>query len=332
MNRLTFKKWLFINLIMALLLAVIITASLNIGPEHASILGAIKNLADTESIIVFKARLPRTILGALVGAALACGGTAFQSLLRNPLADPYILGVSGGAALGSVLGIAFHLPFTLVSLSAFVFAFLTMLLIYWIAETKGRLPAHTLLLTGVIFNAFAFALIMLVHSLVTMEQAHEILFFLMGSLEIESYSTIAVVGAFVVAGILLLTLFSNKMNLLSCGDETATALGVDIEKTRRRIFFGASLMIGAVVSTSGLIGFVGIFIPHTIRMIFGPDHRLLIPASALGGASFLIISDTFARTVVASGPYQTQLPVGVITALVGGPFFVCLLKKQMLRG
>lgn len=324
---LTVKKYIAVNTVLLLFLAVACLVALNIGPESANIFSG--KLSRVQWNIIFATRLPRILLGVLVGITLSSSGTAFQSLLRNPLADPYILGVSGGAALGSVVGVGLGLPFALVSAIAFISAFLSMLLIYWISESKGRLPAHTLLLTGVIFNAFAFALIMLIHSLVTMEQAHEILFLLIGSLELYSYRTIVVVAIAVAIGFSLLIYFSGKMNLMSAGDETAFHLGVDIEKFRRLIFFSASLMIGAVVSVSGLIGFVGIFIPHTLRLIIGPDHRLLIPASAIAGAAFLVLADTVARTILASGQYQMQLPVGVITALIGGPFFVFVLKRQL---
>ncbi len=327
MAHLTRKKYWTINGICFLFLVVVCLVTLNIGPESATLFSGTGDSLGHH--IIFLTRLPRILLGLLVGMALASSGTAFQSLLRNPLADPYILGVSGGAALGSVIGVSLGLPFLLVSGIAFASAFLSMLLIYWIAESKGRLPAHTLLLTGVIFNAFAFALIMLIHSLVTMEQAHEILFLLIGSLELYSYSTIAVIAVAVLTGFILLNLFSNKLNLMAMGDRTAFDLGINIERFRRLTFFSASLMIGAVVSVSGLIGFVGIFIPHMLRMILGPDHRLLVPTAGLVGGAFLIIADTIARTLLSSGAYQTELPVGVITALIGGPFFVYILKRQL---
>jgi iron complex transport system permease protein len=237
------------------------------------------------------------------------------------------LGVSGGAALGSVAGVALHLPLMMIATLAFISSFLSMMLIYWIAKTKGRLPAHTLLLTGVIFNAFSFALIMLIHSLVTMEQAHEILFLMMGSLELYSFKTIAIVAVPVLVGFMILNIFARKMDLMSTGDETAFHLGVDIDRFRKIIFVASSLMIGAVVSVTGLIGFVGLFIPHILRMIVGSDHRILIPASGLAGAAFLVAADTVARSAFAGGDYQMQLPVGVITALVGGPFFVVILKN-----
>lgn len=327
MKILTPKKYAGTTMALLVLLCVTCLIAINIGPEHVTIFA--KKLSIPHWNILFTTRLPRILLGALVGITLASSGTAFQSLLRNPLADPFILGVSGGAALGSVIGVGFGLPFTIIPIVAFAGAFLAMFTIYHVAQTKGRLPTHTLLLTGVIFNAFAFALIMLIHSVVTMEQAHEILFLLMGSLETYSYKIILIVGVAVAIGFSLLIIFSGKMNLMSTGDETAFHLGVDVERFRRLIFFSASLMIGAVVSVSGLIGFVGLFIPHILRLIIGPDHRLLIPASGLAGGAFLVAADTVARTLLASGQYQMQLPVGVITALVGGPFFVFALKRQL---
>ncbi len=282
--------------------------------------------------ILFYSRLPRVLLGVLVGFALSSGGVAFQSHLRNPLADPSILGVSGGAALGSVLAIALQLPFTWTSTLAFFFSLGSLLLIYWIAQTKGRLPVPTLLLTGVIFNAFSFALIMFFNSLVSFEQAHRIWYLMVGSLEAESYGKIATVAAFILAGVAILLFQSGKMNLLAMGDESAQYLGVNVERLRKIIFFAASLMIGATVSLSGLIGFVGLFIPHMVRLILGSDHRLLLPASALLGGTFLVLADWAGRSLLAGYDYQTQLPVGVMPALVGGPFFVFLVKRPSSRG
>lgn len=329
MKHLTFKYWLIINLALLAGLAATVLITLNIGSEPVSIFKS--PLTETEHAIIFYSRLPRILLGILVGTALGSGGTAFQALLRNPLADPYILGVSGGGALGSVIGLALHLPFAAVALTAFAGSFLTMLFIYWTGKFHGRLSAHTLLLTGVIFNAFAFAFIMLIHSLVTLEQAHEILFMLIGNLEIQSYSIIAVVASAVMAGFIMLTFLSSRLNAISLGDEAAENLGINLNKTRKLIFFSASLMIGTVVSVAGLIGFVGLFIPHAVRLVFGSDHRLVLPASGLCGAIFLVWSDTFARTILMHAAYQTQLPVGVITALIGAPTFVYLMKKEMKK-
>jgi iron complex transport system permease protein len=263
----------------------------------------------------------------LAGMALGSAGVSFQALLNNPLADPYILGVSGGAALGCVIGLGLGLPFGMVTALAFIASFASMLFIYWASRFNGKLPPHTLLLTGVIFNAFAFAFIILIHSLVTMEQAHEILFTLIGNLEIQSYSMIAVVAACVTTGFVALTLVSGRLNVISLGEETAESLGLDLDRTRGLVFFLSSLMVAAVVSVSGLIGFVGLFVPHIARRLFGSDHRLIVPASGLIGAAFLIVADTLSRTVMMGVKYQTQLPVGAITALVGAPFFVWLLRR-----
>jgi iron complex transport system permease protein len=327
MKHLTFKRWCITNSLLLTATIATVLFTINIGSESISIFKTA--FTETESSIILYSRLPRILLGILVGTALGSGGTAFQALLKNPLADPYILGVSGGAALGSVIGMALHLPFPAVALTAFAASFLTMMFIYWASLYHGKLPSHTLLLTGVIFNAFSFAFIMLIHSLVTMEQAHEILFMLIGNLEIQSYQMIKVVALAVCIGFFALCLMSAKLNVISFGDETAENLGINIGRTRKLIFFAASLMIGAVVSVSGLIGFVGLFIPHTARLLFGNDHRLTVPASGFLGAIFLVWSDTFARTALMGGIYQTQLPVGVITALIGGPVFVLLMRRQM---
>lgn len=317
-----------VNASLLVLLLIVALAAVSIGSEHINILSAIRNLDARDAAILFSSRLPRVLLAALVGMALASAGGAFQALLRNPLADPFILGVSGGAALGSVLAIGFHLSFAGISMAAFLSALLTMILIFSIARTKGRLPSHTLLLTGVIFNAFCFALILFVNAVVTMEQAYQIVFLLIGNLESTNYTTIALAALFIVIGFMVLIALAQKMNVLSLGDETAGQLGINSNRLRFAIFFASSLMVGAAVAVSGLIGFVGLFIPHIIRLIFGPDHRLLIPASGLLGAAFLVGSDTIGRTLLMNTSYQTELPVGVITALIGAPFFVFLLKRQ----
>lgn len=329
---LSFRRFAAVLSGLALLLAAAVALSLAFGGGRLDLAAAWGDPASPEHDILFYSRLPRVLLGLIVGFALSSGGVAFQSLLRNPMADPYILGVSGGAALGSVVAVSLGLAFTWVSSVAFVSALASLLLIYWIAQTKGRLPVYTLLLTGVIFNAFSFALIMFINSLVSFEQAHRIWYLMVGSLEAESYGKIAVTGGFVLAGFTLLFLHAGKMNLMALGDSSAQYLGLDVEKFRRHIFFAASLMIGATVSLSGLIGFVGLFIPHMVRLRLGSDHRLLLPASALFGAAFLVLADLAARTILSGSDYQTQIPVGVLTALIGGPFFVYLVKKPSSRG
>jgi len=325
---LTRKRWLVINGSLLLILVATIFAAANIGAGHINIADAIRNVNPRDTAILFSSRLPRILLAALVGMALASSGGAFQALLRNPLADSYILGVSGGAALGSVLAVGLHLSFGSITVTAFLSAFLTMFLIFAIARTHGRLPSHTLLLTGVIFNAFCFALILFINAIVTMEQAYQIIFLLIGNLEATSYKTIAIVAVFILSGFFVLTTFASRLNILALGDEPADHLGINAERLRIIIFFASSLMVGAAVAVSGLIGFVGLFIPHVVRLIFGADHRLLIPVSGFLGAAFLVASDTAARTILMNTNYATELPVGVITALIGAPFFVFLLKRQ----
>ena len=322
---LTRKKWMIVNGALLLLLIVVVCVAMSVGAQKVDLL---KVLSARDAAIVFHSRLPRVLLAAIVGLALSSSGGAFQALLRNPLADPFILGVSGGAALGSVLAIGLHLPFATASFAAFVSSLLTIFFIFSIARTRGRLPSHTLLLTGVIFNAFCFALILFINAVVTMEQAYQIIFLLIGNLEVTSYQTIIIVSMFVIAGFLLLVILSQNMNVMALGDEQAHHLGVNTNQLRIVIFVACSLMVGASVAVSGLIGFVGLFIPHMVRLIFGADHRLLIPASGLLGAVFLVMSDTLARTILINTSYGTELPVGVITALIGAPCFLYLLKRQ----
>lgn len=329
---LTRRRFYSILGLLLLFLLIAMLLGLMVGGGALDLRAAWNDASSPDHDILFYSRLPRVLLGVIVGFALSSGGVAFQSLLRNPMADPYILGVSGGAALGSVVAVSLGLAFAWVSSVAFVSSLASLLLIYWIASTKGRLPVYTLLLTGVIFNAFSFALIMFINSLVSFEQAHRIWYLMIGSLEAESYRKVAVVAAFVLSGFVLLFLHAGKMNLMALGDENAQYLGLDVEKFRRHIFFAASLMIGATVSLSGLIGFVGLFVPHMVRLRLGSDHRLLLPASGLFGAGFLVLADLLARTLLSGANYQTQLPVGVITALIGGPFFVYLVKKPSSRG
>jgi iron complex transport system permease protein len=324
---LTFRKWLSVNALLLALLIAAIAFAMGLGSERVLLSDALGTDSRARAII-FLARLPRTLLAALVGMALASSGGTFQALLRNPLADPFILGVSGGAALGSVLGIGLRFPFQWVSVVAFAGAVIAMLAIYAIAGTRGRRDATSLLLTGVIFNAFCFALILFVNAVVTMEQAYQILFLLIGNLEVIDMGTVAIVALFVLTGFAILCFSAGRMNLLSQGDDEARSLGCDIGRLKATIFFAASLMVGAAVAASGLIGFVGLFIPHVVRLLAGSDHRLLIPASGLAGAAFLVFADAAARTLLMHTGYATQLPVGVITALVGAPLFMILLRRQ----
>lgn len=285
-----------------------------------------------DRVILFETRLPRVLLAALVGAALAIAGAALQGLMRNPLAEPHIIGVSGGAALGAVIAVvaggrgAFAQGYVL-PLAASGGALVSMFVIYRLALVNGRLQPYVLLLAGVVYNSFAGALIMFVHAVTDHYQAYGILFWLMGSLTTQGYDLVLTAAAYVAVGAFWLLRDARHLNLLSLGEESAAQLGVDVQRVRRSAFFASALLVGAVVSVSGMIGFVGLIVPHILRLVLGADHRLLLPASLLGGAIFLVAADTVARSAFGA----VEIPVGVVTALCGGPFFIYLLQRDGRR-
>ena len=281
--------------------------------------------------IVLEIRLPRALLAGLVGAGLATAGALLQALLQNPLADPYVLGISGGAALGGVaalaLGGGLWLGAAAVPIVAFAGALGASLLLYAIAAAGGRAPAHSLLLTGVVFNAFASSLIVFATSAADLARVAGVFLWLIGSIRLVEPMLLAAVALLVALGLAIALRFAYALNLIAQGDETASHLGVDVPAVRRWILAGTALMIGASVSVSGLIGFVGLIVPHVLRLWVGSDHRTLVPASAIAGALFLVVADTLARVVLA----PTELPVGALTALVGGPVFLVLLRRDLAR-
>ena len=281
---------------------------------------------DTVAIIVTQVRLPRVLLGFVVGGCLASVGVALQALLRNPLADPYVLGVSSGAALGAALAILFGVGTTFFGASAlpacgFLGGLLALVVVYRMAASYERLPIHSLLLAGVILNAIFSALIMFVTSIMEPNQSFGMMAWLMGTLTAPAYPTLLMLALYLFVGLSLLFRQARVLNVLALGEESARSLGVDTERAKRSIFVVAALVTGAVVSVSGMIGFIGMVIPHAVRLVLGADHRLLLPASALVGGMFLMGGDTLARTLLA----PAEIPVGIVTALAGGPFFVYLL-------
>lgn len=287
---------------------------------------------NVDSLIFFRTRVPRVLLAVSVGAGLAVAGAVLQALLRNPLAEPHILGVSGGAAFAGVLTLflAPRLPlpsYVLTPIGSFAGALAAMLIVYRLGTVHGRLQPYTFLLAGVVCNAFTGALIMAVNAMADLFQTHGILFWLMGSLATNSYPLVAASFAYVVIGGGVLLLQARALNALSLGEESAAQLGVDVGAVRRVCFVVSSALVGAAVAVSGMIGFVGLIVPHVTRLLFGPDHRLLLPASALVGGIFLALADTLARSVSAT----SEVPVGVVTALCGGPFFVYLLRRRGAR-
>jgi iron complex transport system permease protein len=281
--------------------------------------------------IVLRVRLPRALLGMAVGGSLAAAGVLFQALLRNPLADPFVLGVSGGAALGGIcvlsLGAGLGLGYAAVPPAAFAGAVLATLLLYGVAGAQGRLSATHLLLTGVVFNALASAAIVFLASLAGLTEGASIFLWLIGSLSAARPELVGWVALFLALGLGCALPLARGLDLLTLGEETAAQLGVEVARQQRLLLLSTSLMVGAAVSASGLIGFVGLVVPHALRLLLGPDHRLLLPAAALGGAAFLVLCDTAARLA----PGGRELPVGALTALVGGPLFLALLRRQQGR-
>jgi iron complex transport system permease protein len=310
---------------------------LAVGPSGLSlneIMPVLRGDSDDVAIadIVLRVRWPRVLLASLVGACLAVSGVLFQALLRNPLADPYVLGVSGGAALGGIVVLSFGGSFGLganaVPPAAFAGAIATTGLLYAIAGSGGRVSATNLLLTGVVFNAFASAAIVFMASISGMNDGASIFLWLIGSLSASRADVTVWVALFLVAGLATALPLARNLNLLALGEEGAAQLGVDVERLKRVLLISTSLMVGAAVSVAGLIGFVGLIIPHLLRLVLGPDHRLLVPAAALGGAAFLVVCDTVARSLLGG----RELPVGAITALAGGPLFLFLLRRYHQRG
>jgi len=275
-------------------------------------------------------RLEWVLTASVVGAALALSGLAFQALLRNPLAEPYILGVSGGAGLGFILTHLF-LSVAVGAVAGFVGAVVTVALVYSIAQRRGRLEPYTLLLTGVIVNAFYGAAIMLVTALARPAERGHIALWMMGNIGAfgPQWGLITVVGAIVLGAGVLFAFLAKGFNLVAVGEDTAGSLGIRVEALRRTTFVVASLMTGASVALAGPIGFVGLIVPHLLRMVLGPDHRRLVPAALFFGAAFLVLADLLA--CLWEGAADQALPVGVLTAMCGGPFFVYLLRTRWRR-
>ena len=330
---LTPKKLILRTGLAVAVLAIVMFACSLIGTESISLRAVLDGAgtqaeANPDYEIFVRVRLPRIILAAIVGAALACSGVVFQALLRNPLADPYILGISSGAGLGAIVAVVGGLNWTLLGLSpiaafAFAGALGTVWLVWFIGRLTGKFHVTGLLLAGVVVNAFFSALIMFLTSIAKGEHVYTTIFWLMGNMTEEDFLVLWVGAGCVAAGALALFYISPQLNALSFGDDEARSMGVNTGRTRTIAFAIAAGITAVAVSLSGLIGFVGLIVPHAVRLVLGPDHRQLLPLSGIVGAIFLIVADTLARIVVA----PAQLPVGVVTAIVGGPFFLVLLVK-----
>jgi len=321
---------------LVVLVLVMIVCSM-IGTQRVSLKAAFGGAGGDDGVntdyeIFVRVRLPRIMLACLVGAALACSGVVFQGILRNPLADPYILGISSGAGLGAIIAVVSGFGWTFwgrspIAIFAFVGALGTVWLVWSIGRLTGKSHVTGLLLAGVVVNAFFSSVIMFLTSVAKSDQVFSTIFWLMGNMTEEDFAVLWVGAGCVLAGILALFYISPQLNAISFGDEDARTMGISTGRIQTAAFAIAAAITAIAVSLSGLIGFVGLIVPHGIRLVFGPDHRQLLPLSAITGSIFLIIADAIARIIVA----PAQLPVGVITAIVGGPFFLVMLVKYARR-
>jgi iron complex transport system permease protein len=331
--------------ILALILFVVVVIALKLGAVQVSLYGLGRDLirvllhqsssiSTDYGMIVVDIRLPRILLAVIVGASLSVAGTSFQALLRNPLADPYVLGISGGASVGAVLALMFENQLAvspefaglMTPLGAFFGAAITIAGVYLLGRREGQIDSTTLLLGGVITASFLQAIIMFLMSTMAGGNLRGASYWMMGSLSslpAKGLLYLVGIGFLVAAGAIYTT--ASDLNLLLAGEKEAMHLGVDVPRVRIVVYVAASILTGFAVSVSGTIGYVGLLVPHAMRMIFGSDHRMLLPASAFGGAIALVIADTIARTVVA----PSELPVGAVTAIVGAPFFIYLLRKRI---
>ena len=287
----------------------------------------IGNFSDnTDNYIFWKIRVPRVLTTFLAGMALSISGMTFQAMFRNPLATPFTLGVSSGAAFGAALyvwaGFSFHiLGISGITLSSFSGSLLTILIVYGITKVKKGFSTATMLLAGVAISFFFSSLILFIQYMSDFTQSFTIVRWLMGGFEVVGYDSMRNMAPFVTIGILTILLFSNELTLVAAGEDIAASRGVNVDFTKKALFFAASLMIGGVVSICGPIGFVGMMCPHICRLIIGNNHKYLAPASLLFGGAFLTICDALARTLIA----PAEIPVGIITSMIGGPFFLWLL-------
>jgi len=318
LNIMNKKLYLFFGFI-ALLTAIFI--SLQFGGSSINLFA----LSETSRNILFNIRIPRILLGIAAGLVLASSGGVLQGMLHNPLAEPYLLGISSGAALGSIIGLLLKKIY-LMPVLGFLGALLTMIIVWKIAQKQRHIDKTRLILAGVVVNMFFSAIIAFLMSVFHQDLA-QIFSILMGNLGfIFSQSTsflLWMITGFSIAGVIILCFFSAKLNILSTGEYSAETLGVNVYKTRKFLFILTSFLVGIIVSFVGIIGFVGLIIPHIARLLIGSDNRYMLPLSALLGASFLVICDTIARSVMV-----IEIPVGVVTAFFGAPFFVYLLKRK----
>lgn len=289
---------------------------------------SLEGISESHIVIINKIRFPRIILSALIGTALAGCGAIFQGIFKNPMAEPYVLGISSGAAFGATLAIVFGFEAATfgmgaISIMAFLGAIITTFIVYNISRIGNKTPVMTLLLAGIAMSFFLSALISLLMTF-NRQEVEKIVFWTMGSISSASWKHVIISAPIILVGSILFTLFSRDLNVMLLGEDSAKNLGVEVEKLKKGLLLIASIVAASAVSVSGIIGFVGLVIPHIVRLLVGPDHRVLIPFTLISGSIFMIVADTLARTIMP----PTEIPVGVITSLFGAPFFIYLLYKN----
>ncbi|MDM8551989.1 iron ABC transporter permease [Desulfobacterales bacterium HSG2] len=325
------KRLSVVSFLLLILLAAAMLTGLSMGSSESgvrevfqSLLG-MKEAAPPLNAIIWRIRFPRVLMAALVGATLSLGGLVFQALLRNPLAEPYILGISGGAAVGAIIGILMGFSrFPGVTATAFAGSMTTLVLVLFMSSGQTMLKKDSLLLSGVMLNAFCSAIIMFLVSMTQDSRLHNILFWLMGDLSIADIGHVGILAAMLLPCFVLLFWLSHAMNLLLMGKEMAETMGVSTKAVTMTLLIVTSFMVSTTVSSCGLLGFVGLVMPHLLRLILGPDHRVLTPACVLGGGAYMVLCDMMARVL----PEQGEMPAGVITALIGAPIFIFLLRRS----
>ncbi|MFC1478207.1 FecCD family ABC transporter permease [Candidatus Margulisiibacteriota bacterium] len=310
-----------------LLLFIILLASVFFGVWKGSTNISLSELFSGTDQIILRLRLSRIILGILTGAGLGVCGVALQAILRNPLAEPYLLGTSSGAGIGAVLAIITGVSAIYLPLFAFTGAIFSIILVYNLAREDGRIPVQSLILSGVIVAIALSGLIMFLISISSNEALHNMMWWLLGNLQVYDNSLLWIAGIIVTAGLAFIFFLAQDLNAISLGEEEAAHLGIDIEILKKILFAVISLITGALVSITGMIGFVGLIIPHMMRFVVGPNHKVLIPATCLSAAAFLVICDTFSRCLFP----PVEIPIGVITSLIGAPIFIVLLKRKQRR-
>lgn len=331
-------------LLLIILLGIMVTFAATFGAANVTFLDSMKvmlsqipivgDLIDTSDIndshilIVLKLRLPRIILSALIGASLSIVGAALQGMFKNPMADPYVLGISSGASFGATIAIIFGLESmflgsSAITLFAFIGAILTMLIVYSVSKIGNKVPVTLLLLSGIAISFMLSSLVSII-MVFNRDQVENIVFWVMGSVSTANWNQVLTLFPIFIICTVILLIFSRDLNIMSTGEETAKSLGVDVEVVKKMLIVVSSLLVATAVSVSGVIGFVGLIIPHTVRIFVGSDHRVVLPFSIIVGAIFLVICDTFARSVVP----PMEIPVGAITSVLGAPYFIYFLYKN----